>query len=623
MARKGGQHKNGLNRNVPSQKGKASEPLSKQKPKTHERKIVDTEPLVSDHGAGGFVENDIVSDVSTSRGDDEIDFSFDHNRNEGENLMDQNGSSYAVASQRLRAFLLYLMKNVNGWIERQRPYFSAFTTILCKGCTYVRKKFEHVHPVIWTWMLYFGKLVLLISMVWLDCSIRGLDSLLRMGTTSFFTVLWCSFLSVSAMIGFVKMLVVMVIAALVAAFIGLGLAIMLTSIIAITVLWIYGSFWTTALVILLGGASFALSHERIALLVTTLYSMYCARGYLGWLGLIMGLNLSFISSDVLVHFLKNYINEQKPSEQGEPHNENQGGEGHFYAEPFHSSQEADRSAGVPSTSGSEKELTSEEEVVRLLNCTDHYSALGLPRYENIDVSLLKKEYKRKAMLVHPDKNMGNEKAAEAFKKLQNAYEVLLDSLKRKMYDDELRREELINYFRRFQNASQKKGRHGNFRSGFGHSEVDGEGPRGGGESRRIACKKCGNFHLWIWTERTKSQARWCQMDQPCAYVCAGSRIYDVTEWFICQGMRCPANTHKPSFHVNTNLTKLSNSKGSRMQNANLDETMTEEEFFEWLQNAVQSGAFESFSTESESPSAQSGSCSKSGLKKKRKGKKQW
>lgn len=29
------------------------------------------------------------------------------------------------------------------------------------------------------------------------------------------------------------------------------------------------------------------------------------------------------------------------------------------------------------------------------------------------------------MLVHPDKNMGDEKAAEAFKKLQNAYEVSL------------------------------------------------------------------------------------------------------------------------------------------------------------------------------------------------------
>ena len=34
-------------------------------------------------------------------------------------------------------------------------------------------------------------------------------------------------------------------------------------------------------------------------------------------------------------------------------------------------------------------------------------------------------------------------------------QVLLDSLKRKTYDDELRREELMNYFRRFHNVSQK------------------------------------------------------------------------------------------------------------------------------------------------------------------------
>jgi len=34
-------------------------------------------------------------------------------------------------------------------------------------------------------------------------------------------------------------------------------------------------------------------------------------------------------------------------------------------------------------------------------------------------------------------------------------QVLLDSLKRKTYDDELRREELLNYFRWFQNVSQK------------------------------------------------------------------------------------------------------------------------------------------------------------------------
>ena len=83
------------------------------------------------------------------------------------------------------------------------------------------------------------------------------------------------------------------------------------------------------------------------------------------------------------------------------------------------------------------------------------------------------------MLVHPNKNVGNEKAGEAFKKLQNAYEVLLDSLKRKAYDDELRREELLDCFRIFQTASQKNGRHGPFTSGFPRSEAEVEDPFGG------------------------------------------------------------------------------------------------------------------------------------------------
>lgn len=51
----------------------------------------------------------------------------------------------------------------------------------------------------------------------------------------------------------------------------------------------------------------------------------------------------------------------------------------------------------PSTSGAE-ELTSEDEVARLLNCTDHYSAFGFRPYEIIDVSVLKREYKKKVML---------------------------------------------------------------------------------------------------------------------------------------------------------------------------------------------------------------------------------
>ncbi|TQD74253.1 hypothetical protein C1H46_040214 [Malus baccata] len=91
-----------------------------------------------------------------------------------------------------------------------------------------------------------------------------------------------------------------------------------------------------------------------------------------------------------------------------------------------------------------------------------------------------------------------------------------------------------------------------------------------------------------------------KIDAPSAFVCADSKIYNATEWYICQGMRCPANTHKPSFHVNTSVTSKHNTgkgtssgqRGGRMPTLNLEENMTEEEFFEWLQNAVQTGMFE-------------------------------
>jgi DnaJ family protein C protein 14 len=120
-----------------------------------------------------------------------------------------------------------------------------------------------------------------------------------------------------------------------------------------------------------------------------------------------------------------------------------------------------------------------------------------------------------------------------------------------------------------------------------------------------------------------------QVDMPRAYVCADSKIYEASQWYICQGMRCPANTHKPSFHVNMNATAAkrgtsgsSGQKGNqRMPNTNPDETMTEEEFYEWLQNAVQSGMFDNARENPSSATASSTSSSSS--KKKKKGKKQW
>lgn len=58
--------------------------------------------------------------------------------------------------------------------------------------------------------MHIGNLMLLLYMVWLDCSLRGIDPFLRVGTTSFFSIVWCSVLSLIGMVGVGKFLVILV-----------------------------------------------------------------------------------------------------------------------------------------------------------------------------------------------------------------------------------------------------------------------------------------------------------------------------------------------------------------------------------------------------------------------------
>ncbi|KAK4786815.1 hypothetical protein SAY86_010648 [Trapa natans] len=587
-----------------------------------------------------------------------------------ENLMENVQISENVIVQVVRRATSYVTESAGEWLEKQGPLWLRVKTQILGACNFARLKIEAVYPVVLKWLAQLGNIMLLLTMIWLDCTLRGIDSLFRMGTTSFFSFIWCAVLSVVAMVGISKFLLVLAVVVLLGLFIGIAFGIMILALCGTVALWFYGSFWTTSLVIVIAGVAFALKHERLALITATLYSMFSAWAYVGLLGLLLGLNLSFISSDVLIYFLRNNMNQtRQPNKSSEQTSGLHDQSGTFNGDEANaSSSEAkhgissERSSGAPSTSGTNSDITSEDEVVRLLNCSDYYSVFGYTRFGDIDASLLKREYRKMAMLVHPDKNQGNEKAAEAFKKLQNAYEVLLDTLKRKTYDDELRREELLNCFRRFQTASQRNGGHHFFSSAFAHPEGEGEGFYR--EPRRIACKRCTGFHIWFQSKKPKSRARWCQdckdyhqakdgdgwleqvsqpvlfgilqkVNPPIAYVCADSKIYDATEWYICQGMRCQANTHKPSFHVNTNAISKQTGKGTGPGQKRgqvpppMEEPMTEEEFFEWLQAAVQTGVFDTFggSSSSDSPVDKGGNNSNSGpsgggSSKRKKGRKQ-
>lgn len=473
-----------------------------------------------------------------------------------------------------------------------------------------------------------GMLLLLLLVHWKDCLIRGVQSMIKLGSSSLLVIMWSCFLSLTSMSCLLYVLLSMGAAGAAVRYLGYTPGLFIVGLFAILVLWMFANFWITGTLFIVGGYLFSLNHARLVVLMATFYSLYCVKVRVGWFGVFLSINLAFLSNDLLNYLLQLCDNVSENShfeehKESETVSQDEFSGGCEYSIPtdeperVHSCKSSSKSAATSSVINLQKdcssskvvkeETSSNDEMKRILNCMDHYETVGFPRHKKIDATVLKKEYRKKAMLVHPDKNMGNPLASESFKKLQCAYEVLSDLTKKRDYDEQLRKEES-----RTRSVCQKS---------YGASRKDKPDycPE---ESRRIQCTKCGNSHIWVCTNRSKAKARWCQdccqyhqakdgdgwveyrgslifdrpqkVEIPRAFVCAESKIFDVSEWAICQGMACRPNTHRPSFHVNmVGLEKTQRSYSSRFP-WDLDAEMMdedEEEFELWLQQALASGLF--------------------------------
>ncbi|PWA77692.1 chaperone DnaJ-domain superfamily protein [Artemisia annua] len=363
------------------------------------------------------------------------------------NGLDGDGERESVGGTRLKMFVMSVLLASIKW---SKPLINTLVTKILVSIDYVRMEVKRAYPIVLSWLKVLTNILLHLLLVWLNFSHRGINSVVHMGTSAVYTVGWCSLFSVVAMVGVRKLVAVLVVVRLGELCLGTGFGLLSIPFLGTVFFCLYGTFWPTISIILCGLIALAFDLQRVALLIATIYSLYSAWTHVGWLGVILALNLSFFSSDADYFFMTNDNTGPEPTP-----------EVHAWT-----NQPANRGFGVASTSGSgfDSVSTSEDEVLRLLNASDHYSTFGFPKFQEIDVSILKREYRKKAILVHPDKNMGNEKAADAFKKLQDAYEVLLDASKRKAYNDKLRREDLMNYLRsspsRYASQSFSRSRHG-------------------------------------------------------------------------------------------------------------------------------------------------------------------
>jgi len=127
---------------------------------------------------------------------------------------------------------------------------------------------------------------------------------------------------------------------------------------------------------------------------------------------------------------------------------------------------------------------------------DYYKILGLDKKATL--SEIKKKYKKLALKLHPDRNNGDKKKEEEFKKISEAYSVIGDSKQKERYDQTSRYGSSVN------RKSDFGGRSNPF-DGFGSNPFGGSNPFDGFGSDSFGFGEWGDLFNNEFKEKRKSK----------------------------------------------------------------------------------------------------------------------
>lgn len=150
--------------------------------------------------------------------------------------------------------------------------------------------------------------------------------------------------------------------------------------------------------------------------MSTIYAVYCVKVRVGWLGVFLSANLAFFSNELFNYLLQVYDGASEGTQfeehkESEPIPEDFSGDCEYSSpasesENIFSCKSSSKTTSTTNVVNTQKSSVSKvvkadsssiDEMRRILDSLDHYDALGFSRNKSIDVSLLRKEYRRKVV----------------------------------------------------------------------------------------------------------------------------------------------------------------------------------------------------------------------------------